>query len=119
MVKDCWIIGDKFINEIYYALPEANQDRISETNHKLHIYDNYNVRCFSSHRLTKIKEAPARLVNSLINALNEDKSIRSTHSMVERNLTAAFLPRFIIVVPDWDIVKHVGHYKFGVMVITE
>ena len=38
---------------------------------------------------------------------------------LKTNVQAPFLPRFIIVVPDWDIVKYVGHYKYGVTIITK
>ena len=75
---------------------------------------------FSSNPLSNIKEALARLVNSLIHALNEPPKETKEQDQVNKNsLTAPFLPRFVIVVPDWDIVKHVGHYKYGFTVITK
>ena len=114
-LKDCWVIGDKFINEVYYTLPEANQNTLENSKEKLYLYDQLNVKCFSLHPLTKIKEAPAQLVNSLVHALNE----KPPDSESKTNVQTPFLPRFIIVVPDWDIVKYVGHYKYGVTIITE
>ena len=71
---------------------------------------------FLSNPLTKNKEASARLVNSLVHALNE-KPMQDTEGRIIGN--AHFLPRFIVVIPDWDLVKHIGHYKFGISIIAE
>ena len=78
MIKDCWIVGDQFVNDIYYALQEANQDKVKGDGSKLYIYDSYNVKCFSSHPLSKAKEALARLLNALIHGLNEQKDAQAT-----------------------------------------
>ena len=31
----------------------------------------------------------------------------------------AFLPGHILILPDWDIIKHIGHYKYGFSIIAE
>ena len=120
-IKDCWIIEDLFINDIYYALAEANKEKFSSQQKKLHIYNNYNMKCYSSNSLSKAKEAPVRLVNALIHALNDHdgKNKKGTASEEEIPKFAPFLPRFIIMIPDWDIIKHIGHYKYGVTIIAE
>ena len=74
------------------------------------------MRCFASNLLTKKKEAPARLVNSLINALTETEHMDGPLKTMP---AVPFLPRYILIVPDWDIVKHIGHYKFGVTTILQ
>ena len=62
-----------------------------------------------------------RLLNALIHALtephfaNEVKALDDQHHKYKQ---APFLLRFIIVIPDWDLVKHIGHYKFGISLIT-
>ena len=91
-LKDCWIVGDKFINDVYYGLQEANQENIKLQNEKLYLYDQYNVNCSSSNPLSKIKEAPARLVNSFIHALNEQDKITNTKHEERFLLFASFLP---------------------------
>ena len=113
-------MGDKFINEIYYALQQANLDSVKRDKSKLYIYDNYTIKCFSLHPMSKVKEPPARLLNALIHGLNEQKDTctnNKEHCLTKP--TAAFLPRHIFVIPDWDIVKHIGHYKYGVSIIAE
>ena len=111
MIKDCWIVGDRFVNDIYYGLAEANQSHKRDQGEQLFIYSNFNIRGFVSNLLTKIKEAPARLVNSLIHAFNEKPAQDAEGRIVG---PAQFLPCFIIVIADWDIVKHISHYKYGI-----
>ena len=115
-IKDLWFVGDLFINDIYYTLAEANQCYKKDNDTQLYLYSQFNVQGFVSNPLTKIKEAPARLVNSLIHALNE-KPVQDREG---RYVGAAqFLPRFIIIIVDWDIVKHIGHFKFGMSIMIE
>ena len=115
--KDCWIIGDHFVNDIYYVLQELNQEQYKKDKKKIYMYDKYNVKCFSSHPLTKIKEALARLVNALIHGLNEQRD--NNTEIPKEKVISAFLPRYILVIPDWDIVKHIGHYQYGVSLIAQ
>ena len=112
-------MGDIFINKIFYALPEANQNKYKSDKVQLYLYDYYNVQCFVSNPLTKLKELPARVVNSLIHALNDNSDEEDKKSDIKEKKFAPFLPRFILIVPDWDIVKHIGHYQYGVSIITE
>ena len=46
------------------------------------------------------RSVPARIVNCLIKALNEDKCVR--------------LPRFVVVVPDWDLLRYFNHNTYGI-----
>ena len=69
-----------------------------------YIYANYNVKCYSTNPLTPTKKnAPARIVNALINAINDNK----------------YLPRLIVIIPYWDIVNFVGPARFGIFDILE
>ena len=67
--------------------------------HKLpYIYDYYDIRCFTTNPLSLTKSVLARLPNALIKALNESTTI----------------PRFIVVVPDLDVVHFIRKYKAGI-----
>ena len=102
-LHECWIIGDLFVSQVFHALPYRNtQNRLAKKG-PLYVYDNFTVKCFSTNPLSKIKEAHAHLVNSLIHGLNKNK----------------YLPRLIIILPDWDIVKYVGEVSFGIFLILE
>ena len=59
------------------------------------------MKCFSSNPLEKRYNAPACLVNAVIHALNESKK----------------MPKLILILPDWDIVKMVGDVCFGISAI--
>ena len=103
-LKDCWIIGDLFVSEIYHELPAQNQENRSANAKQLYIYRNYNVKCFSTHLLAPPKANPvARLVNALVNAVNENR----------------YLPRLIVIIPDRDIVKQVQDVDVGVFTVLE
>ena len=78
-------------------LTDAKRD-----NHEVpYVFDYYNVKPFTTHP-DKVEKSevptPARIVNSLVKALNESPKI----------------PRFIVVVPDWDILKYINHFTYGV-----
>ena len=102
-LKDCWIIGDLYISEIFHELLSKNRSNRLAKLDPLYVYANYNVKCYSSNPLSHKKEAPARLVNALVNAINDN----------------TYLPRLIIVAPDWDIVRHIGEVSFGIFTIFE
>ena len=121
--KDLWIIGDDFVNKIYHSLPSMNakaheQIRAAEQKAKRnmemeklpqhsvktpYVYNYFNIRCFTSKPASTNASIPARLVNCLIKTTNE----------IEK------LPRIIVVVPDWDILKFINHTSYGVVEITD
>ena len=63
-----------------------------------YIYDYFNVRCFTSKPLSNNRSVIAHTVNCLIKALNECKKI----------------PRFILIVPDWDILLGLQYFSYGI-----
>ena len=89
-------MGDIFINEIFYALPEANKNKYKLDKVQLYLYDYYNVQCFASNPLTKPKESPARLVNSLIHASNDNSDKEDKKSDIKEKKFASFLPRLYL-----------------------
>ena len=108
-VKDLWIIGDDYINEIYHAFPalnaEAKKSKAEGKDAKPpYCFSFYNVHCFTSNpaSTTTTASVPARLVNCLIKALNKNN----------------YLPCFVIVIPDWDLLKFFNHTSFRITEIT-
>ena len=96
--KDLWIVGDSFVNDIYYVLPAINSKAKAEDIQGPFIYDQFNVRCFTSNPVNT-KPVMVKLVNCLIKALNE----------LEK------LPKIIAVIPDWDILKDIDYCSYGVV----
>ena len=91
------------MSQIFYTLPARNtQNRLAKKK-PLFLYDNFNIKCYSTHPLSTIQSAAARLVNSLVHGLNENKR----------------LPRIILILPDWDIVQNIGEILFGIFDIFE
>ena len=104
-LKDCWFISDFFLSEIFHELPVKNSANRLAKLPPLYIYGNYTVNCYLTHPLTSRREIPvtACLVNSLINAINDNK----------------YLPRHIVVIPDWDLVKEIVNVKTNLFVLME
>ena len=68
-----------------------------------YIYQQYTVKCFTSSPSTKTESVPAGMVNSIVKALND----------------AHKLPRFIIIIPDWDLLHYSDHNTYGVEAVTQ
>ena len=78
------------MNDNFYALPAWNTHAKIAKKTGPYIYEEYNVRCFTANPLSEVKQVPERLVNCLIKALNENNK----------------LPRIVVVIPDWDLVRY-------------
>ena len=102
-INSVWFIGDDFINETYHALQQMKAESRVNPSEKPYVYTMYNVRCFTSKPACLVQNIPARIVNCLIKALNEAFSI----------------PRFIVVVPDWDILRFINHFTYGVEILVQ
>ena len=70
-----------------------------------YVFDYYNVACFTTSPNSAIRNVLSRIVNSMIKALNDTLK----------------MPRIIIVIPDWDILKFVDktQYGFGTKTMVE
>ena len=58
--KDLWIIGDQFVNEVFHALQELQQSAKINKKRGPFIYDEFNVRCFTSNPLSPVKNVAVR-----------------------------------------------------------
>ena len=96
-------MGDKFVNEVYHALPSLNAEARKTNENPPYMYDFYNVRCFTSNPASLTTSVAAWLVNCLIKALNEND----------------VLPRIIMVIPDWDFLQSLEQVSFGILVVAD
>ena len=101
-LKGLWLIGDGFLNEIYYTLPSIKSEAATSKKKFPYMYDYYNITCFTVNPLSTVRSELACYVNALIKALNEKMH----------------LPRFIIITPDADIVDYVCSYKAGITLLS-
>ena len=94
--KNVWLIGDDFLKRNYQAYPMLRSEAVANDTKPPYLFSNYNVSTFTTGD-KQIKNPMVKIVNGLIEAFNK------YHTM----------PRFIIIIPDWDILKYINFYKFG------
>ena len=92
-----------FVNKTYSMLPEFDEKAVAVKTDRPFVYQYYNVKCYTANPHTKTSEVPARIINSVIKAMND------------RNR----LPRILVIIPDWDVVKYVNYFNFGFREIAE
>ena len=98
-----WIGGDAFLHEVHKAILDIHDSAREEKSLMPYIFDYYNIKFFMEKQLHPQKNMMARIVNSLIEALNENK---------------ANLPCFVLVMLNADIMKYIDFYTYGVSRIT-
>ena len=91
-------LGNNFLNEIFSTFP-GMRIRVQATKHRPpYLYESYNVTAFTPNPATSgVKDIMARIINCLIKALND----------------VAKLPKFLLVVPDEDILSCTDYQKYG------
>ena len=100
--KDLWIIGDKFLHSIFDTLQSVRDQAKDKKKSLPYIYETYNVTLLMDNPIPQIHNLLARLLNCLIKGLNNKSK----------------LPRMIVIMPDWDILRFMNHYTFGVSIIA-
>ena len=95
--RNVWIIGDEFLRRNYQGYPALRTDALKNDTASPYLFSNYNVSTFTTND-KRMKNPMVKIVNGLVEAFNK------YHTM----------PRFIIVMPDWDILKFINFYEFGV-----
>ena len=98
--KDLWLIGDTFIDSIYYILQDMKVQAKDGKRPMPYIYEYYNISCWNANQLSPIKNTLARILNSIIDAMND-----------ENNKTR--MSRYIVIIPNRDILKFIN-FQFGI-----
>ena len=102
-LSDLWLIGDQFVNDNYHAMSTMPSIAKMDKWDPPYVYDYYNISCFTSNPLSTVESTIAKIVNCLIKAIMNKKCYR--------------LPRFIVIIPDWDLLKYINHNTYGIEVI--
>ena len=89
MISNIWIIGDQFVNDYYHALPMMASQAKKVGTELPYLYQWYAINCFMTSPSTTNDSVPARFVNNIVKELNRTSK----------------LPRFILIVPDWDLAE--------------
>ena len=96
-------MGDAFLDDMYKTLQDLKTAAIDKKIRMPYIYKQFNVKLLMMGSLTQYKSVMARLVNSLIKGLNDSPTK---------------LPRFILILPDADILRFLNFYTYGVTTVT-
>ena len=97
-IKDCWIVGDEFLSDTFTALQEFK----AENAVKPHIYEQYNMMPFFQSPL-KPHPRVVKVLNSFIEGLNSTPK----------------LPKYVLLIPDQDLIVGAKHLDYGVIHIIE
>ena len=95
--KDLWIVGDKFVSDVFHTLPKL-RNALREAHRQIpYIYEYYNITCFTQNPVAVNDNTVACILNSVMKALNDNTKI----------------PRIILIIPDYDILRYIGFFGFG------
>ena len=101
-VNNIWFIGDEFVNKIYHAYPAIKTEAKLADKEQPFVFEHFNIRSFTSKPTAVTRSVPAKILNCLIKALNENNK----------------MPKLIVIIPDWDLLKFFNHNTYGVMELT-
>ena len=93
-LKDCWLIGDNFLADIFPTLQRIKSDTPIKQKQAPYIYDYYNIFSWTS-PLSDERSTPARILNSFTEGLNK----------IHR------LPKYVLVLSDKDILDGLQYNK--------
>ena len=72
-LKDIWLVGDQFLEEIFYILHDLKMNSKSTSHSDMpYLYDYYNVKNYYSNPLCLTSDMPGRLVNKFVSAMMEN-----------------------------------------------
>ena len=102
-LKDCWIVGDKFA---FQAFPSFRNMKTAATITKKkppYLYQFYNISSYCTNQLSHNRNGMSHILNSFIEGLNNNLK----------------LPKYVIFVPDKDLVENHDHFDFGAQTIFD
>ena len=101
-IKDCWLVGDVFLGEVFHAFQEWKSDTAANNEILPYLYEQYNISSwFKSPLLNQIHTG--RILNSFIKVLNSTPK----------------LAKYVLVFPDDDIIRSANHVDYGIICMLE
>ena len=91
-VFDIWIIGDCFVKELFSIIENLKQEKVPP-----YIFDYFNVSRHYQQIMSGIRQSIMCIINSLIDAIHNEKK----------------LLKYIVVIPDFNIIEDVNVFEFG------
>ena len=93
-----WIVRDKFVRNSIAVLQAMKTEASMDKKPLPYLYSYFNIFCYSQSPLGHVKSIAARILNSIIEGLNARQH----------------LPKYILIIPDEDIVAHFDRYDYGI-----
>ena len=82
------------LREVFDTFKSMNKS----SNSKPHLFKQYNIEALVAPQLSQTRSILSRLFNAFVKALNDFK----------------YLPKYILIMPDKDIIENIGVYDFGI-----
>ena len=101
-ICDIWLIGDAFLRDIFPTLQAMNTQSVVAQKARPFMYEYYNVIPEYPVSSNYTKSTAVRIFNQLVSLMNEKER----------------LPKYILLLPDKDILSYVNHKNFGIGQIT-
>ena len=95
--KEIWFIGDSTLREFFRSFIAIRNQAQLKDRPKPYTFDYYNIICKTADVGNYTKNTLGRMLNALIDALN----------------TRVQIPRMVVIIPDWDLIKNFKHVEFG------
>ena len=97
-LESVWLIGDNFLFNIHPAIQLLHTEACRRGQPEPYLYSKYNLEGFYFNPLNPLKPILVRFLNSLIEGLN----------------LAPHPPKYVICLPDKDLIEHVKNFTSGV-----
>ena len=101
-LDDCWLVGDEFLKTIHRNLQDWKSDNAVDNLPTPFLYSAYNIMAWYKSSLPQQPHI-AHMLNAFLEAMNASPK----------------LPKYIIIIPDSDIIKGTRHLDFGVVCMLE
>ena len=85
-LKDMWVVGDGFLHDCFSTFQATRMEARIDKTKPPYLHDYYNVQFFMCQPLSNVKSVEARIVNLLIEGLNNKLK----------------LPKYILIIPEKD-----------------
>ena len=98
-MHNIWFVGDKFLRDIYYSFQAmVNRAKSDKRQRRPFLFEYFNTKGFYYASANYMPNATSRILNKLIEALNENDR----------------LPKYIVFLMDKDVVGDLKTFDFGV-----
>ena len=100
-MKEVWVAGEEFVRSTFKAFKDMRALRIQQKKQEPYLFSNYNVFSYCAEVWSNTRPFLARIVNVVVKGLNEDLATRY------------YLPRYVIIMLDKDLINNIGLFDYG------